>query len=550
MSDPVSLSVSASFAMPLFEKLWQAGSGAFESLKSQYGKAELKRKIEEASYRYEQRYLKRHGQIKIMPGLMKEPVSLETIYTAVKLLDERDKRYFYTEQGLEEVYRQIGRRSFQIGAKARLDGMHVATQHQFLMVLGGPGIGKSTFLKRLGFEALKKDGGRFSKKRLPVFLELKGLREDELDLVAVLAKEFDTCGFPVLETFITGWLAEGQLLVLLDGLDEVPKHKLNKVIQCIEDFVDKHDNNHFVASCRAAAYHTSFRRFTDVTMAEFDDEQIREFINRWFNSELDKRERTAKKYWQLLSNTEFRGIKELAQTPLLLTFLCLVYDREQFLPFNRSDLYDKALNILLTEWAAQKRLEPKPIYKGFTPSLEKELLGQIAYDTFKDERLFFSKDEIIKRVTDFLSQVLNVPKRLDGNAVLMAIEVQQGILVERVTNTYSFSHLTIQEYLVAQHITWNDLIEDIVEHHVCAQRWREVFLLIAGLLRGKGPKKLWLRLEQAARERGTATPKVKQLVKWANTVINTQYKKVDTSSARQKFCPILDEEKLTADLRR
>ena len=45
------------------------------------------------------------------------------------------------------------------------------------------------------------------------------------------------------------------------------------------------------------------------------------------------------------------------------------------------------------------------------------------------------------------------PKYLDGESILEAIAIQQGIFVERATGIYSFSHLTLQEYLTAQHIS-------------------------------------------------------------------------------------------------
>jgi|GEM_PF-2417718 len=41
---------------------------------------------------YVRRYEERHCQVKVMPGLMKEPLPLDEIYTAVKLLDESGAR--------------------------------------------------------------------------------------------------------------------------------------------------------------------------------------------------------------------------------------------------------------------------------------------------------------------------------------------------------------------------------------------------------------------------------------------------------------------------
>ena len=59
--------------------------------------------------------------------------------------------------------------------------MTVANAERFLMVLGGPGIGKSTFLRKIGLETLKKDG-RLQRECIPVFLELKKFREETIDI--------------------------------------------------------------------------------------------------------------------------------------------------------------------------------------------------------------------------------------------------------------------------------------------------------------------------------------------------------------------------------
>jgi predicted NACHT family NTPase len=57
--------------------------------------------------------------------------------------------------------------------------------------------------------------------------------------------------------------------------------------------------------------------------------------------------------------------------------------------------------------------------------------------------------------------------------------------VERARGEYSFSHLTLQEYLTAKYIVDNNLVGQVVKAHLTEPRWREVFLLIAGLILGK-----------------------------------------------------------------
>ena len=517
--------VVEAIAAPIFEGLWKLGGGAIADIKKTYSKVDAVNQLRAASQRYEAKYRKRHGQMKVMPALMKKARSLESIYTAVKLLDDASRRYLNSQQDLEEAFRQAGRRSFQLGVDERLDGLAVARQEQYLMVLGGPGIGKSTFLKKLGFEALKSGGTH-----IPVLIELKDLVEEEIDLLGAIATEFDLCGFPAAANFTATALKQGKLLILLDGLDEVPKQNFNRVAERIEDFVDRYDPNRFVTSCRIAAYRSSFQRFTDVTIAEFDDEQIEQFIHNWFDSDLDQQQQTAQKYWQLLSQPEHQATKELAQTPLLLTFLCLIYDRKQTLPQKRSHLYGAALDILLTEWAAQKRLERDPIYEGFHADLEKALLAQIACDSFEQDRLFFSKAEVTCTIVEFLADNLGAPPHLDGAAVLRAIEVQQGILVERAPNTYSFSHLTLQEYLTAYPLVREGRVEHAIADHVLDDRWREVFLLMAGLPLAQA-EKLCLSLEKAALEQIANSSKVKHLIQWADSITDTQHKSLSNRAA-------------------
>ena len=73
-------------------------------------------------------------------------------------------------------------------------------------------------------------------------------------------------GLPESSAFVTLCLSEGRLLLLLDGLDEVPTDKLDAAIQGISDFADKYEKNRFITSCRTAFYKTFFRRFVDVEL--------------------------------------------------------------------------------------------------------------------------------------------------------------------------------------------------------------------------------------------------------------------------------------------
>ncbi|MEM8501901.1 MAG: NACHT domain-containing protein [Cyanobacteria bacterium P01_D01_bin.1] len=514
-------SAISGIAISVFDQAIKVGKYAAKEIRAAYSKVEHDQRVIAASNAYIDNYISRQCKIKIMPGLMKEPLDLEKIYTAVQLLNDKSRRLF-TDSELEKSYRTRGEQGCRLNNMERLKGMDVANSKQFLMVLGGPGIGKSTFLRKIGLETLKKDG-QIQHRRIPVFLELKRFREAQIDIKRRIIEEFEICKFPAPEKLVEFALEQRKLLILLDGLDEVPSQSFDCMIERIEDFVseyhnnssaDSDDGNRFVASCRVAAHRSSLLPFTDVTIAEFDDQQIQQFICRWFSSEEDRTLGTANKYRELLFQSKNMATKELAKTPLLLTFLCLVYDREQTLPNKRSALYDRALNIILYEWSAQRRIERDPIYEELNPDIEKLMLAEIAYDSFKQDRLFFSKYTVADQIKRFLFNTLDAPKYIDANKVLTAIEVQQGILVERVAHAYSFSHLTLQEYLVALYIVRERKGRKSVDEHLTDENWREVFLLMSGLMLNRSIQ-LLIYIDQKARAYITPYPKLQKLVEWA-----------------------------------
>ena len=439
-----------------------------------------RQQVTAAARSYADKYRNRYGKIRLLR--MPQEIDLESVYTAVKFLDRLSiENRFGSISDLEEHYRNQGKRKFQTGECQSIMGSEVANTHQYLYVLANPGAGKSTFLRRVGLEAIKGIAGKYQHSVIPVMLELKQFNKETVDLIKLITAiitELSYFGFPDCENITEQLLKQGKLLLLFDSLDEVPNAYRNDVQNAIANLLTKYEQNRFILSCRIAAYESTMTNFKMIELADFDDLQIEKFITNWFISEPE----IGQECWQELQQTDNKAAKELAQTPLLLTFLCLVYQENYSFPKQRSQLYVEALDILLRKWDAERRIKRDEIYKNWNINLEKTLLADIAYDYFKNDQLFFTKQEIIEYITVFLADTVDNAKYLDGEAVLKAIAIQQGIFVERATGVYSFSHLTLQEYLTAQYISDdNQLIEKLVTEHLTDDRWKEVFLLVAGI---------------------------------------------------------------------
>jgi NACHT domain len=339
--------------------------------------------------KYVENYAKRHGTFKVLG--MGKPVSLEAVYTQVNFHREAIQAHQSLDAD-EQAFR--GR---EPSNDDRRSGMEVAKDLQYLMVLGGPGTGKTTFLRKVGLEALKQWNGEYSHSCIPIFLELRSFKWEKLaniNLEEKIAEEFEHCGLPEYKEFTRKFLERGRLLILFDGLDEVPTELLAQMTTAIKNLVDRYDKNRFIASCRIAAYKhfQNLSRFTDVAIADFDDRQIKCFIDNWFKSH-DKPE-WGQTCWSMLSNNDHKSTKELAKTPLLLTLICILFLKLGEFPNKRATLYEKAISTLLAEWDAPKELVRQQPYKGLDTKCKEVLLAEIAYSNFITNNLFFQQGEI------------------------------------------------------------------------------------------------------------------------------------------------------------
>lgn len=432
-----------------------------------------------AAWKYGKKFIELYDRIKVIG--MTESIYLADIFVRVNILEKIISWQGHAPEEMEEfekLYRMRG--GFGDKKVESVDGVSLVNQKEHLMLLGQPGGGKTTFLKYIGLQALE---GKLERSRIPVFITLRRLADNKQTLLEYITSEFDVCDFPDAKPFIEHQLKNGKFLLLLDGLDEVGKNSNKKICDDVNRFCDKYSQNQFIISCRTAAYNQNFPRFTDVELSDFNDEQIKSFIDKWFYADKEKAEACKKKLY--LKDNE--PILELAKTPLLLTLLCLAFGETLKFASNRSELYKKALDALLENWDSSRNIERDEIYRHLSTPRKEQMLSRIAYEAFDKEKYFIPQCTLEKQIALFIK---NLPEAKidtlipDSRQVLEAIEKQHGILVERTDDIYSFSHLTFHEYFTARYIVDNTskgTLPNLVEH-ITDNKWREVFLLTAGML--------------------------------------------------------------------
>ena len=445
-----------------------------------------------------------HNKIQNLYGKMhlldiSQAVDIKNLYVDVNILEEITSYQFRDLSDLLQGFNPDADNFDRFGlskvCQKRVSGLKAVTEHSKLMVLGKPGAGKTTFLKHIAIECNK---GDFQGNQVPIFIPLKIFAEDsrgagDFGVLQYIHQEFASCGIRQ-QSETEEVLSQGRGLILLDGLDEVPEENSDEVVRQIRSFARMYFKNQFIITCRIAAHKYRFDEgFTDVEVADFNDQQIKDFAKNWFVAfAKDNREKglaLADEFIEKLNRPENKQIRELAVTPILLNLTCLVFQVRAEFPSKRSNLYEQGLDILLRRWDEARGIKRDKVYRNLDVEHKKELLIQVAAITFERGDYFFEKSKIQGYIADYLRTLPNaITERAtlqrDSEAVLKSIDAQHGLLVERARGIYSFSHLTFQEYFTARYFVENSdsqALEKLVSH-ITEKRWREVFLLTTEIL--------------------------------------------------------------------
>ena len=321
-------------------------------------------------------------------------------------------------------------------------------------------------------------------------------RNAKLTLRQYLDAELTERGGAALCTAIEQELQAGRILVLLDGVDEVPEFtQRSAIVVEVDGFLREHRAARCLVTSRPYGYIRLAGEVEHFDLLNFSEEQVAEFIRRWQRAFEELRHRDApdlaaaareadEMFDELKGNAK---VLELAANPLMLVIISLIRYEHTKLPQERVRLYDIAVKTLMETWNFWRSK-----VAGVSAETQLKIDDLIIVWSAVAEWTRRTKPTGVVHRAELKAKLIEILEAEDlggrrpadtAEAYLDAAARRAGLLEERGPDIFAFWHPTFEEFLAAVRLTApaRKAVSDLLPHRD-DPRWREVILLAVGYL--------------------------------------------------------------------
>ena len=354
-----------------------------------------------------------------------------------------------------------------------------------VLVEGSPGIGKTTFCLKLAHDWANGERSRnFPSFKLVFLLKCRDMKGDIVEDIfeQLLPEDLKEKTKEVLVNFLEDSDNQEQILIILDGLDELPQKS--------EDHVNKVLGRKKMALCYVLAttreekgIYTREQFKFDMCLAieGFSEENSCEYIRKHFRNICTEH---SSKGERLIEEIKWNPLLyHLKRNPLNLLLLCVVYeDHQGRLPSSITDLYQTIVRCLLRRYCAKEELKAPEKDEDLDKQFEITILavGELAWRSLLNDRLSFYEDELkeLERSNE------NIVARRLG-----LVYKEESLKRLKPRHAYSFLHKTFQEYLAALYVAHKfrgsefQIMEQMLFPEIAREKFKQVFVFVCGILR-------------------------------------------------------------------
>lgn len=407
---------------------------------------------------------------------MTEPVKLADMYSTTRVSTTIHRRLFETE------WTKVKSKSIVVNNsknKTTQRADEFIENHNRIVVLAGPGSGKTTLLKYTALSYI--DSELFSKsalniKKVPFFVSLPELVNTEFNIGEYLSDRIKLKTHEYSSYYIHRTLDKGRGAILLDSLDEVPLSKRQLAYERISQISKLYPKSKIIITCRVADYDRTLEGFYEVEISRLTKKSINKIIKAWFKGK-------PKKANELINHLKVDDdVLSLTETPLLLSLLCIQYANDLNIPNRKTELYSRCIDALLRLWDTSRGFRRGSAFSSLTDDRKEKLFSDVAFyfSCHKGGQYIFPEDETIGVIGDFVER-FGLSRALSLE-ILTEIESHHGILEKYSAESYTFSHVSFQEYFVACALVSKHVELQYVKSNVSNTRAASIIIFMVALM--------------------------------------------------------------------
>lgn len=332
-------------------------------------------------------------------------------------------------------------------------------KHKRLLLLGEPGSGKTTEMKKI-LEKVCTDDKYYD--LVPINISLNGYGSLFQSIDEVIHKKIEKHISCDIDKLINDLFEADRILLILDGADEISNlNDRNRFYFEMNEMVKERPMRLLITS-RLNQYHGNIKNIDKITLCGLNRYKIDEYL------------RSAG-----INRTIGEELYDLLQYPLFLKMAIQAFKDNESAFYNKSQLIERYLTELFVYREQEKGInkQDQNLFATF------QRIGKIAFEKFNTTEMSISEFDKLLVGSDYSYATISDIFRLD------VFEMHEGYI--------QFSHKQIKEFFAAFYLVYNKSVLDEQEEYTrlsLLEDWQEVMIFVAGIFKDLNSQNIFLDL--------------------------------------------------------